>query len=651
MLRTLLALAGLLLLAPATASAGAFGELPFHATKADIRCLEATGSPGEVAYQTETSTQLLTAGPTGFTPGVALSTEGALDCADVAKWPGGGVLLSFPVLDELNGEVWVRGFLREPGQGWGEAIEILPPRTRLIGAALTNAASARGDALVAMSTVGLNGQAEIRVARRLPGGAFAAPERLALGKTGDEDSPALHAGYSATGEAILTWSMKGSENGDPLELWAAIAPPGAPFGAPQKVAEPDEDSSYALTVGLDGRALAVLTSRQQLVAVERAPGATFGAPVLLANTVDRFGAQPVAILRPDGGAVVAWTSPSTAALTARARELPGAFGPAVALVRPKKLGRVATTVQQRSLEREHLRPRAELAADGRVLLTWGHLGRPQGIWRIVPATAVLDFAGREHETSTYGGPLRTPDAVIPVLFADGSRAVAWSDDLGDSDNGRDSGSGRVHLAREGTPDRIDPPAPGVKVTLIGSGALKSESPLRLRVTCDAACDVFAQIAGREDSTASISLAAAGSRRIAFYPTDRPLVPRKGGKLRIVLRSGAPGARHATARTLTLKLRRARVAFPPRAQGVTVAVDGDDLVVRWHTAKPAAANRYSVWAVDDQDEPVASSELRGRRKRTTFEVRLKDTRGAVKVIVYELATNSVETRQTTVKVPA
>ena len=36
---------------------------------------------------------------------------------------------------------------------------------------------------------------------------------------------------------------------------------------------------------------------------------------------------------------------------------------------------------------------------------------------------------------------------------------------------------------------------------------------------------------------------------------------------------------------------------------------------------------------------------------SFEVRLKDAEGAVKVKVYELATNSVETRQTTVKVPA
>jgi hypothetical protein len=33
------------------------------------------------------------------------------------------------------------------------------------------------------------------------------------------------------------------------------------------------------------------------------------------------------------------------------------------------------------------------------------------------------------------------------------------------------------------------------------------------------------------------------------------------------------------------------------------------------------------------------------------VRLKDARGATRVIIYRLATNTVETRQTTVKVPA
>ncbi|MDA0161426.1 hypothetical protein OM076_14205 [Solirubrobacter ginsenosidimutans] len=649
MLRTLLALAGLLLLAPATASAGAFGELPFHAAKDAVACLQATGSPGELVYQTRTSAQVLSADATGLTPGVTLPTEGAVDCAHSAAWPGGGGLLSFPLADELNGEVWVRGFLREPGQGWGEAIEIFPPRTRVMTGAVTNAASERGDALVAMSTVDNNRQAEIRIARRLPGGAFGAPERLALGKTAGQDRLDSQAGYSAAGEAILTWAVKGPKSADPFALWAAIAPPGAPFGAPQKVAAIDRDTAYALTVGADGRALAVFTSDERLVVAERAPGGAFGAPAVLAKTVDPLGSQPVAILRPDGGAVVAWTSPLTAGLTARTRERAGAFGPAIALVRPQKLGSVAVMVQQRfiggySADLGDATPHAALAADGRVMLTWSHLRLLQGVWRIVPGTALLDFAGGERETGTSGGPLRSPAVITPVLLADGSRAVAWSDNRADFD------TGRVHLAREGSPDRADPPAPAVKVTLIGSRSLKSDSPLRLRVTCDAACDVYAQVAGQEESNTSTSLAAAGSRRIALSPNRRPLAPRKGGKLRIILRSGAPGAHRATARTLTLNVRRAPIAFPPRALGVSVALDGDDLVVRWHTATPASPDRYSVWAVDDQGEPVTSTDLRHGPKRTSFEARLEDARGAAKVIVYEIAARSADTRQTTVKVP-
>ena len=401
-------------------------------------------------------------------------------------------------------------------------------------------------------------------------------------------------------------------------------------------------------MGADGRALAVFTSGERLVAAERAPGGAFGAPAVLAKTVDSLGSQPVATLRPDGGAIVAWTSPTAAGVTARTRERPGTFGPAVALVRPKKLGPAAMLVQRRSIEREgrpSAVPQSALAADGRVLLTWSQLSLRQGIWRIVPATAVLDFAGREHTTSTSGGPLRSPDAVASVLLADGSRAVAWSDSLSDS------AGGRIHLAREGTPDRPEPAAPAVKVTMIGSGSIKKEEPLRLRVTCAAACDVFAQIAGQEEITASTSLAAAGSRQLSLFSFDRPIAPRNGGKLRIILRSGAPGAHHATARTLTVNVRRAPVAFPPRARGVTVTLDGDDLIVRWHTAKPAAPNRYAVWAVDDQGEPVASAEFRGGARRTSFVARLKDARGSAKVIVYELASNEDETRQTTVKAPA
>src|SRR3954451_17264912 len=162
MLRTLLALAGLILLAPSTASADPFGELPFKPVKAATSCLQATGSPGELVSQTETSVELLTASAAGLSSGVTVPTDGAVDCVDVGAWPGGGGLLAFPVSDGLDGEVWVRGFLREPGQGWGEAIEILPPREHLMSGAIATAVSQRGDGLVSMSVIDAKGRADVR---------------------------------------------------------------------------------------------------------------------------------------------------------------------------------------------------------------------------------------------------------------------------------------------------------------------------------------------------------------------------------------------------------------------------------------------------------------------------------------------------------
>ena len=152
---------------------------------------------------------------------------------------------------------------------------------------------------------------------------------------------------------------------------------------------------------------------------------------------------------------------------------------------------------------------------------------------------------------------------------------------------------------------------------------RTRQPLILRVTCDAACDVFAQIAGREAVTASASLPAAGSRRLVLAPIDGPIAPRGGGKVRVLLRSSAPGAHRVTARTLTLDLRRARINFPPRVLGLTVTPDGDDLVVRWRTAKPARPRSYSALAFDDEgragrlghsEGERAADELRGAHPR-------------------------------------
>src|SRR5690242_1638966 len=114
MLRILPALAVLALFAPATASAAPFGELPFQPVKGPAVCLQATGAPGELLRQNQTTAPFLTAGPGGLIAGGVLPTDGAQDCVAVAGWPGGGGVLAFPV--NLDDETWVRGFLRNPGQ-------------------------------------------------------------------------------------------------------------------------------------------------------------------------------------------------------------------------------------------------------------------------------------------------------------------------------------------------------------------------------------------------------------------------------------------------------------------------------------------------------------------------------------------------------
>ena len=254
----------------------------------------------------------------------------------------------------------------------------------------------------------------------------------------------------------------------------------------------------------------------------------------------------------------------------------------------------------------------------------------------------MNFAGGARETSALGGAVRIAEEQTPVLLADGSLAAAWTD------SGPDGTLARLHLAREGTANAPEPAAPKVTFAAVGSHALKDADPLILRVTCDAACDVYAHITGDEETTAALSLPAAGSRRLELRSTDHPIVPRGGGKVRVVLRSSAPGAHRATARTLTLDLRRARTVYAPRVLGLTVTLDGKDLVVRWHTAKPGNPRYYSVWAFDGED-PVTSTNPTGHSRRN-FTVRVRDARGATKVTVYTAALHEDKVRRTSVKVP-
>ena len=286
MLRFLPALAGLSLVVPATASAAPFGELPFQPVNGPAVCLQATGTAGELVHQTDTDRAVShgrTGGPASRRRAADRRGGGLRRCRRLARWRR-----CAGVSGRLRGRRGGLGARVHPRAraGLERAIDMLPPEVRLDSMSFTVAASERGDALVASSSTDENGRMTVRVARRLPGGAFGAPEQLAAGRDAAEDSGEVRAGYGASGEAVVAWTTEGPEEDDPAALWATIAPPGARFGAPQRIATVDEDPHYALAVGADGRALAVFTAEGRLVAAERAPGGVFGPVTTIARTAE-----------------------------------------------------------------------------------------------------------------------------------------------------------------------------------------------------------------------------------------------------------------------------------------------------------------------------------------------------------------------------
>src|SRR6185295_1008957 len=128
--------------------------------------------------------QLVTASPAGLTAGATLAADGIRGCAETASWAGGGGLVAFAVSSDLEDELWARAYVREPGGGWGEPVDVITPEEQPFSSSLATAASERGDALVTLASVTSDARAHVRVARRLPGGAFGAPETLHSKRTG-----------------------------------------------------------------------------------------------------------------------------------------------------------------------------------------------------------------------------------------------------------------------------------------------------------------------------------------------------------------------------------------------------------------------------------------------------------------------------------
>jgi hypothetical protein len=648
----LTALAFLLAL-PATAAAAPFGEPSLLPVDDVAGCVVATGAPGELARAAGSGVQLLQASPAGLTVGPTLATDDddSHGCPLVAAKPGGAAVLSLSAGEVLEDAAPVRARLREPGGAWGPAVEALPgePGTTALPPAV--AVSEQGHALVASILSTSSSSGRLVVTRREPRGGFGAPQQLARATARDTFGLiSAEAGMSAAGEAIVAWTAK---RGETMDLWAAVARPGAPFGAPQRVADALDSARFDLAVAPDGRAMLAFASGRSPATAERAPAEGFGAPQVLTGAPESFAYDPAVALRSDGGAVVAWTGLYGGPAVAAVRDRPGAFGALVRvpgtepspfdLVDPLFESVFRFYISAFGLEAFDVvggfRLEAAITGDGRALLTWGTTEVDPDDDGASPRSVTLTLSGGGLERRTHGARLRGSGSVTPVVLADGTAAVAWTDHV----------SGRVHLAVEGAADGADPPPPRVRLGAPVRRTLPDGEPLVLPFTCSAACDVRAEIAGSR-AVGVASLSRAGGGRLRIQPLVRPIGRLRGGPVRVVVRSGAPGARHAVERTLRLTLRRQRVT-PLRALGVTARRRGTSVVVRWRTNRVAPDNSLTVIALPtraDRALPVAVEEPDSGGR--SFEVRLRNVADArwVVVLAADVAVAS-HIRRTTVRV--
>ena len=99
-----------------------------------------------------------------------------------------------------------------------------------------------------------------------------------------------------------------------------------------------------------------------------------------------------------------------------------------------------------------------------------------------------------------GSPLRDPLGLTPLILPDGTRAIAWTDNRGQLQDGAQHP--RLHYAVEGAPSAPAAPAPDVTVLAPRKRALRPAEALRLPVRCSAACDLRAWLPGDQASTTS-----------------------------------------------------------------------------------------------------------------------------------------------------
>ncbi|MBE2316102.1 hypothetical protein DVA67_008950 [Solirubrobacter sp. CPCC 204708] len=530
----------------APVSASAAEVPPLTVTGVRPGCEAPTGFPGEIVVTTGSANreavQLVSATQTRLQRGHTIQFDHPVaGCAVAASQPNGAAVLAVP------GDSGTLAYLRAPGGTWGEPTRF-PGGGYLQSGRAAVAVSEAGDALVVWEQGGEGRRDVLYAARRLAGGAFGTPVRLA--DRPDEPARAsgetgwFAAGIANGGEAVVAWSGLPPERPPHrTDVKVAIAPATGAFGTPVTVGEQTGYSTGALAMTPDGRALLALADPRRVRVLERTAGTPFGVPATVANVNDPLGTRAATALGPDGQAMIAWSGTGLGGVSAAIRRGGGAFSselPAASADRRLEYD-VWTAVVGAT---------QPLPAD-----TWGFGGARVNA-SIAHGIALLGWSGPRGHTraanlltfplgpgtgvrQTVGGELSDAWDAFPVPLADGKVALAWID-APDMRNAH-----RLRLLTDAPADTT--PIPDVRVTPPPS---RVTGDLVLPFRCSGPCEIRAQVINRHAYEDSARLTSARSGRLRLRDF---VAPRRVGPVRVRFTVGALDGRRSRTWTTTYRL--------------------------------------------------------------------------------------------------
>lgn len=627
-MRALLLSLALLAAAPASASA-ALGQVEPLAVRGDLSCVAATGTPGELTLLTSAGVRFAQATKTGFALGPAIKVPEGFSCGATRTRPSGAGVIAGAA--EFNRLVTV--LVRDPGGTWSAPIA-LAVEDGWSANGVTAAVSDRGDVIVAWSEQ-QESKTRFRTARRAPGGVFGTPETLGAPSRRDQH---LQAGIAATGEAfVLTTRMERSTSPFRIPVEVRIASAGAPFGAPARVADSRWAAMPSLAVAADGRALVAVTTRESFLVAERAPGGAFGPAIVAGDASDSLATQSWVALGDDGQAALAWSRLQAGDIQVRTRTGPGAFGTPTRVdagsVIPRGYdGFLFTEAFYSSLVKfsggiigiSGLADTLPLTPDGRAVANW--LDLRSGMPEVALLTAPL--AGGAPTLQPTGRGVGYPFTQVALVLADGTPAVAWTQ------GGSPLSQGErffLHLAAEGVIEQPDPAPPRVTIGTPRSRTLDGKTPLRVPVACSGPCEVRVALDGvANDAEATVYLSRAG-RATATIGGAVYAVGRELERVKLLVSSRAPGAKHAQLRTTSVRLRsttRGRTIVT----GLRAERHGGSIRVSWsvtgNRSGAASINNQILTATktrDASEEPVAVRVVSAMRREFSVTLRAAEAR--------------------------